>query len=84
MRHDHLISARQLSRADVEVVLDRAAEFDAGERVDRTGDLPGLCFFDPSTRTKMSFDTAMKRPGGGPGAMGPVHSSPVRQGRAPA
>jgi aspartate carbamoyltransferase catalytic subunit len=82
MRHDHLISARQLSRGDVEAVLDRAAEFDAGERVDRSGQLLGLCFFEPSTRTKMSFDTAMKRLGGDTVDMGPVDSSSVKKGES--
>ena len=31
MRHDHLISAKQLSRGDIETVLDRAAEIAAEE-----------------------------------------------------
>ncbi|MEF8868415.1 MAG: aspartate carbamoyltransferase, partial [Haloarculaceae archaeon] len=52
MRHDHLISARQLSRADIESVLDHAATFDGdvtgGGRRD---DVLGLLFFEPSTRT---------------------------------
>jgi aspartate carbamoyltransferase catalytic subunit len=82
MRHDHLISARQLSREDVEAVLDRAAEFDAGERVDYGDTLLGLCFFEPSTRTKMSFDTAMKRLGGDTVDMGPVESSSVKKGES--
>ncbi|MFQ3294423.1 MAG: aspartate carbamoyltransferase catalytic subunit, partial [Natrialbaceae archaeon] len=29
MRHDHVITAKQLSRGDIEAVLDRAAEMDA-------------------------------------------------------
>jgi aspartate carbamoyltransferase len=82
MRHDHLISARQLSRADVEAVLDRAAEFDAGERAAYGDTLLGLCFFEPSTRTKMSFDTAMKRLGGDTVDMGPVESSSVKKGES--
>jgi aspartate carbamoyltransferase catalytic subunit len=82
MRHDHLISARQLSRGDVEAVLDRAAAFDAGERAARDDALLGLCFFEPSTRTKMSFDTAMKRLGGDTVDMGPVESSSVKKGES--
>jgi aspartate carbamoyltransferase catalytic subunit len=83
MRHDHVITAKQLSRADVETVLDRAAEMDAdmaayGQR--HAGKLLGLCFFEPSTRTKMSFETAIKRLGGDVVDMGHVESSSVKKG----
>jgi aspartate carbamoyltransferase catalytic subunit len=83
MRQDHLISAAQLSREDIEAVLDRAAEIDADPaawRQRRAGRVLGLCFFEPSTRTRMSFDTAMKRLGGRTVDMGPVESSSVKKG----
>ncbi|WP_136589107.1 aspartate carbamoyltransferase [Salinigranum halophilum] len=83
MRHDHLISAAQLSRDDIEAVLDRAAEIDADPAAVRerhAGTVLALCFFEPSTRTKMSFDTAMKRLGGETIDMGSVESSSVKKG----
>jgi len=85
MRQDHLISATQLSRADIEAVLDRAAEIDADPAAwasahDRA--VLGLCFFEPSTRTKMSFDTAIKRLGGSTTDMGSVESSSVKKGES--
>ena len=85
MRHDHLISAKQLSRGDIETVLDRAAEIadDPGAVAGRHADtLLGLLFFEPSTRTKMSFDAAMKRLGGDTVDMGSVDSSSVKKGES--
>ncbi|WP_440989520.1 aspartate carbamoyltransferase [Haloarchaeobius baliensis] len=85
MRHDHLLTANQLTREDIEHVLDRAAEVDAnpasfGQR--HAGKLLGLCFFEPSTRTKMSFEAAMKRLGGDVVDMGSVDSSSVKKGES--
>ncbi|MEF8780620.1 MAG: aspartate carbamoyltransferase [Haloferacaceae archaeon] len=85
MRHDHLLSAAQLSRSDVEAVLDRAgdvADDPAAYRDSRPGFVLGLCFFEPSTRTKMSFDTAAKRLGGRTIDMGSVESSSVTKGES--
>ena len=85
MRHDHLIGAKQLSRADIESVLDRAAEFDADPTAfadARPDALLALCFFEPSTRTKMSFDAAIKRLGGSATDMGSVESSSVTKGES--
>ena len=85
MRHDHLISAAQLSRSDVEAVLDRAGDVadDLGASRDSCpGLVLGLCFFEPSTRTKMSFDAAAKRLGGSTIDMGSVESSSVTKGES--
>jgi len=85
MRQDHIISAKQLSREDIEAVLDRATEMaaDPGAVADRHADtLLGLLFFEPSTRTKMSFTAAIKRLGGGVVDMGSVESSSVKKGES--
>ena len=85
MQQDHLLTAKQLSRSDIEAVLERAAEFDADPEAARdlhAGELLALCFFEPSTRTKMSFETAAKRLGAGVVDMGSVDDSSVKKGES--
>ena len=85
MRQDHLITTKELSRGDIEAVLDRAAEVaadPAAYRERHAGRLLGLCFFEPSTRTKMSFEAAIKRLGGDVVDMGHVESSSVKKGES--
>ncbi|WP_115864333.1 aspartate carbamoyltransferase [Halorussus litoreus] len=85
MRHDQLLTTKQLSREDIETVLERAAEMDADPASfgDCHGDaVLGLLFFEPSTRTKMSFETAIKRLGGDAVDMGSVDSSSVKKGES--
>jgi len=85
MRHDHVISAKQLTRGDIESVLDRAGTIAADPSAcagRHEGKLLGLLFFEPSTRTKMSFSAAMKRLGGDIVDMGPVDASSVKKGES--
>ena len=85
MRQDHLITATQLSRDDIEAVLDRAREVadDPAAFADRhAGHVLALCFFEPSTRTRMSFDSAAKRLGMNTVDMGDVDSSSVSKGES--
>ena len=85
MGHDHITSTKQLSRGDIEAILDRASDIaaDPSAYADRQEDaLLGLLFFEPSTRTKMSFSAAIKRLGGDIVDMGPVDSSSVKKGES--
>ena len=64
----HLTSTAQLTRADTDVLLRTALEME--EVLKRGGDdrlktkLLASLFYEPSTRTRLSFETAMQRLGG--------------------
>ncbi len=67
-RFRHLISINDLTRSDIEYILKKAEKFENIARKGYSdvlkGKLLGNLFFEPSTRTRMSFETAMKRLGG--------------------
>ncbi|NGX58650.1 MAG: Aspartate carbamoyltransferase [Chlamydiae bacterium] len=61
----HLVSIRDLSREDIVGILDAAKGFkETPNQTILQGKLLGSCFFEPSTRTRLSFESAMKRLGG--------------------
>lgn len=84
MHHEHVLTTKELSRGDIEAVLDRAADIarNPPDRSRYADTILALLFFEPSTRTKMSFDTAMKRLGGTTVDLGPVESSSVTKGES--
>ncbi len=69
MKFKHLISIDDLSKRDIEYILELAEKFlPVAQGKKRTTPLEGKLlanlFFEPSTRTRMSFEVAMKRLGG--------------------
>ena len=68
-RLKNIISIKDFEREDIEYILNEASKLEniAKSREvseELKGKLLGLMFFEPSTRTKMSFETSMKRLGG--------------------
>ncbi len=60
-----IISITELSEGDILHVLKHAEQLKRKPKPSLlTGKVMGSCFFEPSTRTRLSFETAMKRLGG--------------------
>ena len=61
----NIISVADLSTEQLELLLHTALKLKAEPRDDLLeGKLIGSCFFEPSTRTRLSFETAVQRLGG--------------------
>ena len=80
----HIISMRDFSRDDIDIILKRAQEFEQfarGKKSDMlSGKIVATLFYEPSTRTRLSFETAMKRLGGDVIDLGAIESSSVVKG----
>lgn len=62
----NIISIKDFTREDVDYILDEASKLEDIAKSkeiseELNGKILGLMFFEPSTRTRMSFETAMKR-----------------------
>ena len=61
----HVISISDLTTEQLELLLQTALKLKVAPRDDLLeGKLIGSCFFEPSTRTRLSFETAVQRLGG--------------------
>ncbi|WP_187985254.1 aspartate carbamoyltransferase [Vibrio metschnikovii] len=61
----HIISISELSRAELELIVHTAGQLKAEPKPTLIKDkVIASCFFEPSTRTRLSFETAVQRIGG--------------------
>lgn len=65
----NIISIKDFEKSDIDYILDEASKLEniaQSKEISEElkGKILGLMFFEPSTRTKMSFETSMKRLGG--------------------
>lgn len=91
----HLVSASQVTRPDADFLMERAgdmkrdiAQRDIADGVRRHADLlhdelVGLLFYEPSTRTSISFEAATKRLGGNTIVREGIHFSSLTKGETP-
>lgn len=66
LQGQHILTAAQFSKAEIERILDLTREMEPYARKEKVGDLLegkvlATLFFEPSTRTRFSFETAMLR-----------------------
>lgn len=65
LHHRNLVTLEDLSCEEIVSILDRAQSLKEGpQRRSLSGKVMASCFFEPSTRTRLSFEAAMKRLGG--------------------
>jgi aspartate carbamoyltransferase catalytic subunit len=78
---ENLISMRDVSKKDIFELLDLAEKIENKEITPQLeGKLGALLFFEPSTRTHFSFDTAIKKLGGQSFSMSGTSSTSVKKG----
>jgi len=84
-KNRHIISMKDFSREEIDFVLDTAEKLEPAARgLEKSrlldGKLVALLFFEPSTRTRLSFETAVNRLGGKTINLGSVEASSVMKG----
>ena len=84
----HLLDADQITRDDALTILSRAQEYQEarakGKKLwdDCRGNILATLFFEPSTRTRFSFETAMHRLGGQVVSLENPESSSMKKGES--
>lgn len=82
----HIISMKDFKREEIDFILEQALKLEPLARGGKSGLLAGkilaLLFYEPSTRTRMSFETAMLRLGGSVLNLGSKEASSIAKGES--
>ncbi|HJJ99646.1 MAG TPA: aspartate carbamoyltransferase [Methanocorpusculum sp.] len=78
----NILSVRDMDRGEIDALLTTAAEFDQNKFTghELEGKILAVLFFEPSTRTRMSFSSAMMQLGGKILNLGSVEASSIVKG----
>jgi aspartate carbamoyltransferase catalytic subunit len=84
-KNRNVISMKDFSRQEIDYILDTAEKLEPVARGDERsrlldGKIIALLFFEPSTRTRLSFEVAAQRLGGQVLSLGSVEASSVMKG----
>lgn len=86
LKRRHVLSMKDFSREEIDEILETAESLEPYARGKGSDILEGkilaLMFFEPSTRTRMSFETAMKRLGGKTINLGSAEASSIAKGES--
>ena len=80
---EHIVSIKDLTKEDYDTIMDLTDKIKAepekfSKKLD--GKILGICFFEPSTRTRLSFESAMLRLGGKQLGFSDTASTSVKKG----
>ena len=78
----NILSIRDMDREEINRILASAADFKQGKGTGKelSGKILAVLFFEPSTRTRMSFSSAMMRLGGDILNLGSVEATSIAKG----
>jgi aspartate carbamoyltransferase catalytic subunit len=78
----HIISISDFNREEIDCLLDQAGQIDKKQYNENAlcGKILAVLFFEPSTRTRMSFESAMARLGGKSLSVGSIEACSMAKG----